>query len=265
MSGSHLTIPLLAGALLITGCSSGFNQDPGELIAACDFQAALPLLEKQCQDNPGDLKWRRLKGIALMAEGRTDEGYAALRPEAGNDAGYHHSSEAALTAARYIIREQDRAVEAARLLDSALIWNGDLKGEVQKLAWDRAVEYLGSGSEAGYRLMRFVMGHDPTASGRLRAGHKELAKRYDEWTAVDSELAKLASRVKAYTINKGQSPANLDDLNRGSLIRHPPFRHGWNVSLQRIQGVPSLVAEAERFNSGGIPTGSRMAMDIGGE
>lgn len=261
--GSNLVIALSIGAFIIAGCSSGFNQDPGELIAACDFQAALPTIEERCRDDPKDPHWQRLKGMALLAEGREAEGWTTLQPDTDDADGRRHAGETALLAAGYIIREQNRSEEATRLLDSAIAWNDGLKQDALKLAWDRAIEYLGGGGDAGFWLMRFVIRQDPAAMGRIRVGFQPLTKRYDEWQAVERELAILAERVQHYHDDNGQYPTDLSELNQSSAIANQPYRTGWIFKLNDSLSKPAIAAEALPRNPADIPIGSLMTVDIG--
>lgn len=263
MFGRNLVIALSIGAFITAGCNSGFNQDPEELIAACDFQAALPPIEERCRDDPKDSHWQRLKGMALLAEGREAEGWTTLQLDADDADGRRRAGETVLLAARYIIREQNRSEEAIRLLDSAIAWNDDLKQDALKLAWDRAIEYLGGGGDAGFWLMRFVIRQDPAAMGRMRAGYQQLTKRYDEWQAVERELTLLVNQVERYYETCGRYPVDLTELTPNSPVVPQPFRSGWTFKLDKLPGKPAIVAEALPRNPADIPIGSLMTVDIG--
>lgn len=234
---------LLSAVVILLGCADHRAAAVHNLARVYDFRAVLaawPSLPPNLAARP-DLK--RLKYLALAAEGYADSALASLSAELSS--GAMEPDDAAQTAwesARILLREIDHATQALPLLDSATSWAPRLGETVLHHLWERALEYLDYPHPGGYELMRALADRDPFALGRLSTARPDLHRRYLEIAAAAGLLRDFARRRISSLPPGPTSDVDFD----------PPRRPGWTFTVDPA-GV--FTAVALPGNPASVPSG----------
>jgi len=181
-------------------------------------------------------RFYQTRALARFADCNPSGGFAdidSLEAAAG-DAGKLRlkTAEIMVEAAEVIIREPDRAAEALRLIDSALARDPALGERIQKLLWNRGLEYLDLPGDAGFRCFAYSVSRDPQALNRLAGYNRIFANRYAEIQAVRAQLSPWQTAAEQYQQLWKTAPQDFADLRPFT----PPeacdsLRAGWRFFL----------------------------------
>lgn len=252
---------LFVSALTLVAClfTSGCDSDPighaQDYIASNDYKGALEALNQVESPAGNEAHIQQLKALALFVSGQSSAGWESLDIAYNLDKNRNETAKTLFQASEVIVREKNRIKEAIILMDSCLAYDENLKKEVIKLAWKRAVEYLEVPGPGGYYLIRFAQALDSEIRIRLRRHNRQLAVRYDEMDEVSMVLKDGVIEIEAFRQLHGRLPH--DALELSSEIGLVAIREGWNFILKTdTEGGFQLVAEAKRRNPHDILAGT---------
>jgi len=230
-----------------------------DLIAGDNYAAALEVLDEVAGERANDSYVHRLRAMALLVEGKHDEGFAAIRQAVETNPNNRRPyGRTLLDAAGVIIREKDRCAEAARLLDSSLALDPGLAEQALAITWQRGLEYMNSSGDSGYRLIQFAARHDQRIVARLQAKDPVLGRRYSEMRRIDGILSSLANAADRFHARTGRYPVSLDELTENDpMAGANVHREDWQFELSTDRdGRLRLTAEALQRNPHGVPAGT---------
>jgi len=233
----------------LTGCNNDRFDQVKEMIAAYNFTSALDMLSNMNDSDMNEVRFHRLRALALFVEGDMEAGFLELsqvEPELENEPKSRlESGRILFEAAEVIIREKNRVNESIALLDSAITCDPGIKNEVMQLAWQRTIEYIAVPGDVGYRLLQFAVRHDPKVLGRLRGFNRSYMKRYEEMQTVEMQLYKLYDIFINYRNKHKRNPLSLQDMVQNKTIsQRDTSRTGWHFRLESINDTIRVVAEA---------------------
>lgn len=242
--------------LLAAGCDKSVADRAEQAMSGYDFAGGLKILEEA---DSLDVTAIRLRIVGMFVEEKPAEAFRLIaRHRKVNPDGEYRLAEAFFRAGSAIAREKDRAGEAAALLDSAQALDPGLGEKCVGEAWKRGLEYLAMSGDAGFRLMKWAVGKDPEALKRLRARDLNLARRYDEFVAIEEQLPQIQNSALGYLHLNGTAPATIDALAAADpaarILPRPGWRYSFAVNGPRI----SVEATAKSGHPLGIPAGARL-------
>ncbi|MCF7810985.1 hypothetical protein K9N50_08340 [bacterium] len=251
------------------------------LIADYNFTGALKKLDELNGDFTDDKRASQLRALALLVEGRTDEGFVELAKMNGDEQGYVKEQEARilLRAAEVIAREKDRYNEVITLLDSSIYYDPSIKEEALELAWVRAIEYLDVPGVGGFYLIEFINKYDSAAPLKLQRRSETITRvynytgqrikqerlvysqRYEEMKRMSDNLQLIGSAVERYNRVWKRLPQDIYELkNSGQLGSISVNQKGWRLELLILSGNRYKInATALKDNPGGVLIGTVMS------
>jgi len=272
---------LIVLCLLLASCANDPLNDVEGLIADYNFKGALNKLDELNGDYDDAARSRRLRGLALLVEGRTDEAFAELdrTDENGLRTVGEDEAKILLRAASVIIREKDRYNEAITLLDSSISYDPSIQDEALELAWIKSLEYLEVPGVGGYYLVEFLTRYDTKTPLKLQRRNETIARiykhsfrrtgnpklvysqRYEEMKRIIGDLELIGGAIERYRRVWKRMPVDLYELkNSGQLGTVSVNQKGWRLAMiNRGKGKYKVTATALKDNPGEVLIGTCMS------
>ena len=258
----HLYAAALFAVLLLPSCNPDPFREAEESIASYNFAKATEILDglKTGGENSG--RRALLSAKAHLVEGNLKRGFADLADVEETDGNPEktraENARLLLDAAKIIIREKSRAGEVLIIMDSVLVRDPGLRIPVQKVVWDRGMEYMSVSGDAGYRFLKYAIANDPKVFGRLRGFNRAVAHRYEIMDDAYGKLQVLNQNVDRFRATYKRNPDDLQELVSLMNLRVEDVQiDGWVLGWHIADGVPVITAEvgAQGVKSG-VPDGT---------